>query len=82
MAKYHVSYKGEVGQCRAIKSCPFGDLEKDHFSSPDEARLAYETYAEATHQEVSHRKPKNEQLSLDLEQNNYPQASLFSQKEK
>lgn len=40
--RYHVNSKGEAGVCRAKKTCPFGDLESDHYSSPEEARQAYE----------------------------------------
>ncbi len=43
MAKYHINPKtGNVGRCRALQTCPFGDLESDHFSTPEEARTAYE----------------------------------------
>lgn len=33
---------GDVGVCRAKKSCPFGDLESDHYSSRKEAVEAFE----------------------------------------
>jgi hypothetical protein len=42
MARYHINYKGEPGACHAQKQCPFGDMAKDHFDSPDQARHAYE----------------------------------------
>ena len=42
MAKYHINGKGEAGLCRARKSCPFGDLTEDHYSSAEEARQAFE----------------------------------------
>ena len=44
MAKYHINYRGESGVCQALSTCPFGGPE-DHFSSPEEARLAYESHA-------------------------------------
>jgi hypothetical protein len=43
MAKYHVNPEsGEVSACRARKACPFGDMDKDHYSSKDEARKSFE----------------------------------------
>jgi hypothetical protein len=42
VAKYHINYKGDVGLCKAKHSCPFGDMEDDHFSTPEAARSAYE----------------------------------------
>lgn len=48
MAKYHVNPEtGEAGQCRARKNCPFGDLEADHYTSPEAAREAYEMKQES-----------------------------------
>lgn len=48
MAKYHVNPEtGEAGQCRARKNCPFGDLEADHYTSPEAARDAYEKKQES-----------------------------------
>lgn len=41
MAKYHINSKGEVGKCHAIFRCPFG-ADDEHYSSEQEARLAYE----------------------------------------
>jgi hypothetical protein len=40
--KYHINSKGEPGICRAKNSCPFGDMETEHYSSVDEARGVYE----------------------------------------
>lgn len=34
---------GVAGKCRATVSCPFGDLDKDHYATAAEARIAYET---------------------------------------
>lgn len=45
MAKYHINAKGEPGLCKARTSCPFGDFKTEHYSSADEAREAYETFA-------------------------------------
>lgn len=39
---YHVNAKGETGRCRAKVSCPFGDLESEHYATQEEARAAYE----------------------------------------
>jgi len=41
MAKFHINGKGEPGQCRAEKSCPFGG-EDAHFTSAEAARASYE----------------------------------------
>lgn len=46
MAKFHLNPKGAPGVCRARKTCPYGDLEKDHFGSEEEARKAYESRME------------------------------------
>lgn len=40
--KYHINARGEAGPCSAEKACPFGELEEDHYSSPEAARQAYE----------------------------------------
>lgn len=43
MSRFHVNPStGEIGQCRATKSCPFGDLETDHYPSVVEAQAGYE----------------------------------------
>lgn len=43
MARYHINPKtGNPGVCRAVKSCPFGDLEADHYESKAAARSSYE----------------------------------------
>ena len=42
MAKYHVNSKGEPGICSAQSgNCPFGG-ENDHYSSAEDARVAFE----------------------------------------
>lgn len=41
MPKYHTNPKGEVGECSALKNCPFGG-ENDHFSTKWEAMKHYE----------------------------------------
>ncbi len=46
MNKYHVNAKGEAGQCRASKACPFGDADH-HFSTAQDARKAYELVMKA-----------------------------------
>lgn len=43
---------GDVGVCRAKKACPFGDLESDHYSSREEAFLAYERSQTTFHSPV------------------------------
>lgn len=43
MPLYHLNPKtGEPGRCRAMVSCPFGDLDSGHFPSAAAARAAYE----------------------------------------
>lgn len=45
MAKYHVNAAGEAGPCKATQGgCPFGG-EENHYSTPEEARAAYERTA-------------------------------------
>jgi hypothetical protein len=42
MTKFHINSKGDAGKCSAAKGgCPFGG-EKEHFTSPEAARKAYE----------------------------------------
>ena len=41
MKRYHLNSQGNVGLCRALHNCPFGD-SSHHYSSPTEARSAYE----------------------------------------
>lgn len=43
MLKYHVNpATGNPGLCAATVSCPFGDLENDHYTSREAAQNAYE----------------------------------------
>ena len=42
MKKWHVNLKGNPGICTAKISCPYGDLDRRHYDSPEEARKAYE----------------------------------------
>ena len=43
MARYHLNTRtGNPGLCRAVKRCPFGDLEQDHYNSKAEAPAALE----------------------------------------
>lgn len=41
--KFHINDDGKVGQCHAKLSCPFGDLEENHWDTAADARHAYET---------------------------------------
>ena len=51
MARYHINPKtGKPGVCRATKSCPFGDMEADHYPSVAAAQAAFE---EAMHTSVT-----------------------------
>ncbi len=52
MAKYHINGKGEAGRCSAQKGkCPFGgDLE--HYSTPGDARRAYEKFMSTSSHEA------------------------------
>lgn len=46
--KYHVNpTNGEVGLCRAVKSCPFGDMVEEHYPTRTAAQEAYETAMKA-----------------------------------
>ena len=40
--RFHLNNRGEARPCRALVHCPFGDLEKDHFGSTEEAQAAFE----------------------------------------
>jgi len=42
MAKFHINNNGTAGKCSAQISCPFGDLEEQHWDTAAEARAAYE----------------------------------------
>jgi hypothetical protein len=43
MARYHINPKtGNPGLCTAKNQCPFGDLDKDHYSTRRSALEAYE----------------------------------------
>lgn len=43
MKRFHLNpATGEPGPCRAKVSCPFGDLETEHYTSKEEARAQYE----------------------------------------
>lgn len=55
--RYHVHPEtGEVGPCRAVKACPFGDLTTDHYSTPEDARASYELGMAAFNLQALHRK--------------------------
>ena len=43
MPRYHINPKGEAKICFASKNCPFGDLEKDHYGTKNEAIFAFES---------------------------------------
>lgn len=46
MSKFHINPKtGNPGICKAKVTCPYGDLEKDHFETKEEARVAFEKQA-------------------------------------
>lgn len=46
MAKFHINSAGNPGPCRAqAGNCPFG-FERDHYTSKDDARAAYEAQQE------------------------------------
>lgn len=47
MGKYHVNKTtGRVALCRAVKRCPFGDLQDDHYASRAEALQVFENMME------------------------------------
>lgn len=65
MSRYHVNPEtGEPGPCRAQKSCPFGDMESDHYDSKESARKAYED-SMADSATVSHSAPTTGWLTRD-----------------
>lgn len=42
-SRFHIKSNGNPGRCEATTTCPLGgDLESDHYSTPQEAREAYE----------------------------------------
>lgn len=44
MKKYHINpTTGRVSLCHALHSCPFGDIDSDHYADQTEARSAYES---------------------------------------
>lgn len=46
-ARYHFNnITGRVGKCRAKKKCPFGDMDKDHYNTKEEAAKAFENLQE------------------------------------
>lgn len=43
MARFHINpTTGDPGPCRARKSCPFGDMETEHYDSLEAAQAAFE----------------------------------------
>jgi hypothetical protein len=47
MPRYHINLTtGDVGACKATFKCPFGDIDKDHYDAPSDAREAYERIME------------------------------------
>lgn len=42
MPRYHVNPSGNAGPCKAMVSCPFGDLDEEHYDTLEEAQQAYE----------------------------------------
>lgn len=57
MSRYHINPEnGNPGRCKALVSCPFGDMELDHYSSRAEAQKAYEQAMEAAALGQSHKR--------------------------
>ena len=44
MTRFHLTPEGEPGICKARTKCPYGDMDKDHYGSKEEARQAYEAF--------------------------------------
>lgn len=43
MSKFHINPEtGNPGSCTAVFKCPFGDMDADHYPTPEIARVAYE----------------------------------------
>lgn len=54
MGKFHVNPQtGNAGPCKAKQSCPFGDLEDDHYATREDAARAFEV-----HMATENAKPK------------------------
>ena len=46
--RYHINARGEPGACSAASGkCPFGDIESEHYDSPEAAQEAFEKSMEA-----------------------------------
>jgi hypothetical protein len=66
MRRYHINNQGNVGVCRARVACPYGDMEKDHFSSRADAREAFEN-GQVNLPKVTRKSPKKSTLTEYLE---------------
>lgn len=40
--QFHINNEGDVGPCKAVFECPFGDLTNDHYATKEEALEAQE----------------------------------------
>lgn len=70
MPKYHINSKGNPGPCKATIECPYGDLQKDHYSTVKEARKAFEKRMSENEKHLSGRK-KNKKLSTETINKDY-----------
>ena len=67
MAKFHINEKGEPGVCSAKVSCPYGDLNTQHYPSKEVARKAFElSLAGQTLKELGKISEKKTLHSLDV----------------
>lgn len=65
MARFHINPAGDASPCRAQKQCPFGDMDRDHYATADEARAAYEKAQEAKVEPKTYPK-RSQQDSMEI----------------
>lgn len=53
---FHINFEGKVGKCTATQACPFGSFETDHYTTAEQAQVAYELSMEGKSVAKAHRK--------------------------
>ena len=77
--KYHLTPKGEAAPCRAQTKCPFGDLEKEHYPTAEEAQAAFERQMESKGwAKVSKKDQHLANAKFELEAAGVPEATISS----
>lgn len=80
--RYHINpVTGEPGKCRAKLTCPFGDLEAEHYPTLTAAREAFEA-ANREAALASLRQPREEQVALQAELVKLLEERLEEEKDK